>query len=162
MSIDHTKCDITGMVERHIMIAVDSSDNARRAVLFVGDFFGCYDGFQVTLLHIILEPEATYFRDNDERQKWLAKQRGESGKMMEEYKHILVDAGFPEDKVNVRIDTMRAPSVADCIIKEQDEMKCCTIVIGRRGISKKEEFIFGSTSNKVIHEAKKCAVLVIE
>ena len=53
MAIDHTQCEITGMVERHIMIAVDSSDNARRAVLFVGDFFGCYKGFQVTLLHII-------------------------------------------------------------------------------------------------------------
>jgi nucleotide-binding universal stress UspA family protein len=150
------------MVERHIMIAADSSDNARRAVLFVGDFFGCYEGFQVTLLHIILEPEATFFRGKDERQKWLADQRGESRKFMEEYRNILVNAGFPEDKVNVRIDTMRAPSVADCIIKEQDEMKCCTIVIGRRGISKKEEFIFGSTSNKIIHEARKCAVLVIE
>jgi nucleotide-binding universal stress UspA family protein len=162
MSIDHTKCDITGMVERHIMIAVDSSDNARRAVLFVGDFFGCYEGFQVTLLHIILEPEATFFRDNDEHQKWVTDQREESTKIMEEYKHILFDAGFSEDKINVRIDTMRAPSVADCIIKEQDEMKCCTIVIGRRGISKKEEFIFGSTSNRIIHEARKCAVMVIE
>src|SRR5210317_1693861 len=162
MSVDHTKCDITGMVERHIMVAVDSSENARRAVLFVGDFFGCYEGFQVTLLHIILEPEAAFFRNNDERQKWLDEHREESKKMMEEYKHILVDAGFSEEKVNMRIDTMRASSVADCIIKEQDEMKCCTIVIGRRGISKKEEFIFGSTSNKVIHEAKKCAVLVIE
>jgi nucleotide-binding universal stress UspA family protein len=162
MSIDHTKCDITGMVERHIMVAVDTSDNARRAVLFVGDFFGCYDGFQVTLLHIILEPEATFFRDNNERQEWLAEHRDESEKTMEEYRHILVDAGFPEDRVNVRIDMMRAPSVADCIIKEQEKMKCCTIVIGRRGISKKEEFIFGSTSNRIIHEARKCAVLVIE
>lgn len=162
MSVDHTKCEITGMVERHIMVAVDSSDNAKRAVLFVGDFFGCYEGFQVTLLHIILEPEATYFRDNDERQKWLAEKLAEARKVMEEYRHILVDAGFSQDKVSVRIDTMRAPSVADCIIKEQEEMKCCTIVIGRRGISKKEEFIFGSTSNKIIHEAKKCAVLVIE
>ena len=162
MGIDHTKCDITGMVERHIMIAADSSDNSRRAVLFVGDFFGCYEGFQVTLLHIILEPEATFFRDNDERQKWVTDQREESTKIMEEYKYILVDAGFPEDKINVRIETMRAPSVADCIIKEQDEMKCCTIVIGRRGISKKEEFIFGSTSNRIIHEARKCAVMVIE
>jgi len=162
MGIDHTKCDITGMVERHILIAVDSSENARRAVLFVGDFFGCYEGFQVTLLHIILEPEATFFRNNDERTKWLATQREEAQKVMGEYKNILTDAGFPEDKINVRIDSMRAPSVADCIIKEQDEMKCCTIVIGRRGISKKEEFIFGSTSNRIIHEAKKCAVLVIE
>jgi len=162
MAIDHTKCDITGMVERHIMIAVDSSDNARRAVLFVGDFFGCYEGFQVTLLHIILEPEATFFRNNEERKKWLASQRAEAQKVMKGYKNILTDAGFPEDKINVRIDSMRAPSVADCIIKEQEEMKCCTIVIGRRGISKKEEFIFGSTSNKIIHEARKCAVLVIE
>jgi len=162
MNTDHRECDITGMVERHIMVAVDSSDNARRAVLFVGDFFGCYEGFQVTLLHIILEPEATFFRDNDEFQKWLKKQRAESKKIMEEYKHILVDAGFSEEKVNIRIEIMRAPSVAECIIKEQEVMKCCTIVIGRRGISKKEEFIFGSTSNRIIHEAKKCAVLVIE
>lgn len=162
MAIDHTKCDITGMVERHILIAVDSSDNARRAVLFVGDFFGCYEGFQVTLLHIILEPEATFFRNNEERKEWLASQRAEAQKVMKGYKNILTDAGFPEDKINVRIDSMRASSVADCIIKEQEEMKCCTIVIGRRGISKKEEFIFGSTSNKIIHEARKCAVLVIE
>jgi len=162
MGINHTKCDITGMVERHIMIAVDSSDNARRAVLFVGDFFGCYEGFQVTLLHIILEPEATYFRDNEERQEWLSSNQEDAKKVMEEYRNILIDAGFLEDKINVRIDTMRAPSVADCIIKEQEEMKCCTIVIGRRGISKKEEFIFGSTSNRIIHDAKKCAVLVIE
>jgi nucleotide-binding universal stress UspA family protein len=150
------------MVERHIMVAVDGSENAKRAVLFVGDFFGCYEGFQVTLLNIILEPEATYFADNNERTKWLKEQRREAQKIMDEYRHILLDAGFSEDKVNVRIETMRAPSVADCIIKEQEEMKCCTIVIGRRGISKKEEFIFGSTSNKVIHEARKCAVLVIE
>ena len=162
MSVDHTKCDITGMVERHIMIAVDNSDNAMRAVLFVGDFFGCYEGFQVTLLHIILEPEATFFRDNAERRQWLDRNLEEAKNFMEEYRYILIDAGFPEDKINVRIDTMRAPSVADCIIKEQEEMKCCTVVIGRRGISKKEEFIFGSTSNRIIHEAKKCAVLVIE
>lgn len=162
MGIDHTKCDITGMVDRHLMIAVDTSENARRAVLFVGDFFGCYPGFQVTLLHIVLEPEATFFRDNAARQKWLAEKLAEARKVMEEYRHILLDAGFSEDRVNVRIDTMRAPSVADCIIKEQEEMKCCTIVIGRRGISKKEEFVFGSTSNRIIHEAKKCAVLVIE
>jgi nucleotide-binding universal stress UspA family protein len=162
MAIDYTKCDITGMVERHILIAVDSSDNARRAVLFVGDFFGCYEGFQVTLLHIILEPEATFFPNNEERSKWLVTQREEARKIMAEYKNILTDAGFPEEKINVRIDSMRASSVADCIIKEQEEMKCCTIVIGRRGISKKEEFIFGSTSNRVIHDARKCAVLIIE
>jgi nucleotide-binding universal stress UspA family protein len=162
MNNEHRECDITGMVERHIMVAVDSSDNARRAVLFVADFFGCYEGFQVTLLHIILEPADTYFKDGEERAKWLKEHRNQADKVMKEYKHILVDAGFPKDKVNVRVEITKGVSVADCIIKEQEKMKCCTIVIGRRGISKKEEFIFGSTSNKIIHEARKCAVLVIE
>jgi len=41
-------------------------------------------------------------------------------------------------------------------------LKCCTVVIGRRGLSKKEEFIFGSTSNRILHEANNCAVMVIE
>lgn len=162
MAGDMTNCDTTVKVDRHIMITVDGSDNARRAVLFVGDFFGCYKEFYVTLLHVILEPEATFFRDNGARVKWLAEKTGEAREFMEDYRSILRDAGFPDDRVDVRIDTMRGASVADCIIKEQEEMKCCTIVIGRRGISKKEEFIFGSTSNKIIHEAKKCAVLVIE
>jgi nucleotide-binding universal stress UspA family protein len=39
---------------------------------------------------------------------------------------------------------------------------CGTVVIGRRGISRKEEFIFGSTSNKILHTARDCSVWVIE
>ena len=52
--------------------------------------------------------------------------------------------------------------MASCIIRELEELKCCTVVIGRRGISKKEEFIFGSTSSRILHDAKNCAVMVIE
>lgn len=162
MDADQASCDTKIMGERHIMIAVDGSDNARRAVAFVADFLGCYTGLKVTLLHIILEPEDTYFPDEKTRRQWLADQDGDAKKFMKEYRHILVAAGFSEDKVDVRIDTMHGASIADCIMKEQEVMKCHIVVIGRRGISKKEEFIFGSTSNRIIHEAQKCAVLVIE
>jgi nucleotide-binding universal stress UspA family protein len=36
------------------------------------------------------------------------------------------------------------------------------VVVGRHHKSKAEEFLFGSTSSKLIHEAKKCAVWVVE
>lgn len=162
MDADQASCDTKVMGERHIMIAVDGSDNARRAVEFVADFLGCYAGLQVTLLHIILEPEATFFPDEETRRQWLADRDDVARKFMKEYRQILVKAGFSENKVDVRIDTMQGASIADCIMKEQETLKCHIVVIGRRGISKKEEFIFGSTSNRIIHEAKKCAVLVIE
>jgi nucleotide-binding universal stress UspA family protein len=162
MVLEQAQCDTRGSDVKHVMIAVDTSDNAKRAVLFVGDFLGCYERMRVTLLLVILEPEATFFRDNEVRQAWLAEKQEEARKVMEEYRDILLAAGFADDKVSVRVDIMQASSVADCILKAQEELKCSVIVIGRRGISKKEEFIFGSTSNRIIHEAQNCAVLVIE
>jgi nucleotide-binding universal stress UspA family protein len=35
-------------------------------------------------------------------------------------------------------------------------------VVGRRGVSKRQEFLFGSVSSKVVRDAKNCAVWVIE
>jgi len=49
------------------------------------------------------------------------------------------------------------------ILEELKKSGANTLVIGRRGISKKEEFIYGSTSNKLLHAAKGSAAMwVIE
>lgn len=148
--------------ERHILLAVDGSENARRAVLYVGDFLGGNRGFRVTLLNIIPEPPADYFGSEKDRREWADKQRTESLSMLEQYRTLLVQSGFPESRVEVRLDIRFCPSLADRILEEQKKLRCCTVVMGRRGISKKEEFIFGSTSNKILHSAKNCAVWVIE
>jgi len=156
------KCISDELVERHIMIAVDESDNAKRAVLFVGDFFGCYPSIRVTLLNIILEPASGFFEKDDDLDAWKKEKLEQAEQVLADYRRLLIDSGFPEDMVEARVEVMQGTSVADCIIEEQEQMKCCSVVIGRRGISKKEEFIFGSTSNKILHNAKNCAVMVIE
>jgi hypothetical protein len=53
-------------------------------------------------------------------------------------------------------------SIAECILGERERFVCGTVVIGRRGISKKEEFLFESISSKILHSARDCAVWVIE
>ena len=157
-----TKCNMGELVERQILIAVDASANSKRAVQFVGDFFGCYAGIKILLLTIILEPAPGYFDTEDARSDWTATQRTSAEKLLDDYQRLLVDSGFPQDNVLISIICKQAPSIADCILEEQANLKCCTVVIGRRGISRKEEFIFGSTSNKILHQARNCAVLVIE
>jgi nucleotide-binding universal stress UspA family protein len=52
--------------------------------------------------------------------------------------------------------------VGDAILEEQEKLRCCIVVVGRRGLSHNEEFVFGSTSSKILHNAKNCAVMVIE
>ena len=148
--------------DRRILVAADNSENAERAIFYVADFLGGVSGFHVTLLTVIPEPPEDYFETETERNSWIEEQKSEATRMLGKYRQILIQSGFVEDKVETIIDIRECPSVADCIIDVQQQLKCCTIVIGRRGISKKEEFLFGSTSNKIIHSGKNCAVWVIE
>ena len=70
--------------------------------------------------------------------------------------------GFPEDKVRIRSFVNKKKSFADAILNMRCDLTCCTVVVGRHHKSKTEEFLFGSTSSKLIHEAKNCAVWVVE
>ncbi len=152
---EHTK-------DRHILIAVDESENARRAVKYVAGLLGGVPGFRVTLLSIIPEPSEDFFAADADRKDWTEKYRARALAMLEDFRNTLVSSGFGEGRVDLVVDSMFCPSVAECIIDEQKKLGCSTIVVGRRGISRKEEFLFGSTSNKILHEVKDCAVWVIE
>lgn len=148
--------------DKHILIAVDESENAKRAVLYVADFLGGFPGFRVTLLHVIPEPPEDYFDTEEERHQWIENQSSKMKRLLENYKNILIQSGFLEDKIKININIRPCTSIAECILDELSKIKACTVVVGRRGLSKKEELIFGSTSNKILHEAKNCSVWVIE
>lgn len=152
-------CQIEG---RHVLVAVDGSENARRAVLYVADFLGGVPGFRVTLLSIVPEPSEDYFETDEERKDWIDKHTSEAEEILGNYREVLIQSGFKENKVAVSVEVRNCPSIADCILDDQKSLGCCTIVLGRRGLSKKEEFLYGSTSNKILHTVNNCAVWVVE
>jgi nucleotide-binding universal stress UspA family protein len=157
--ISRQSCQIK---DRHLLVAVDGSENAKRAVLYVADFLGGVPGFRVTLLTIIQAPSEDYFETCEERTAWIEEHSSGGEKMLRSYREVLIQSGFSEDKVMLNVEVRNCPSIADCILDDQKKLGCCTIVLGRRGISKKEEFLYGSTSNKILHSGKNCAVWVIE
>lgn len=79
-----------------------------------------------------------------------------------DYKKILVAAGIGEDRVRTRCSVLKCASIGDAILKEQEALRCCILVLGRRGLSHQEEFVFGSTTSRVLRYARRCAVMVIE
>jgi nucleotide-binding universal stress UspA family protein len=119
-------------------------------------------GFRVTLLSIIPDPSEDFFAVDVDRKQWIEKYRARVLKMLEECRQILVAAGFGKERVDVVVDSMYCPSVAECIIMEQKKLRCSTIVVGRKGMSRREEILFGSTSDRILHEVKDCAVWVVE
>ena len=153
------KCELR---EKNILIAVDGSDNARKAVLYVAGLLGGLEGFRITLFHVIpLAPE-DYFPSAEERTRWIVEKRREADQALVKYRRILEGAGMSASTISTRISEGTHPSAAEAILSAQRDLGCCTLVMGRRGLSKKEEFIFGSTSNRILHAEKNCALWIIE
>ncbi len=148
--------------DKHLLIAVDESDSSRRAVLYVADFLGGFAGFTVTLLEVIPAPETDFFDTAAEQDAWVRNKLEAARKMLENYRQVLIQSGFPENKVRHRACIEESRSFSDAILEMRCDLTCCTIVVGRHHKSKTEEFLFGSTSSRLIHEAKNCAVWVVE
>ena len=147
---------------KNILIAVDESENSRRAVQYVAQLLGGLGGFKVTILHVIPQPEEDFFNTPADRETWLARYREKVDAMLADYREILFGAGFPPEDVSVRFPVRYCPSLAECILAEREEINYGTIVVGRQGLSRSEEFIFGSISSKIVSHARNCAVWVVE
>jgi nucleotide-binding universal stress UspA family protein len=147
---------------RNVLIAVDESENARRAVSYVGNLLGGLGGFRVMILHVVPEPEEDFFATSEEKDEWLKKRRKKVDAMLDDYRRMLIDAGFDPDHVSARSTLRYCPSMAECILAERDETEYSTIVVGRQGLSRREEFLFGSISSKIVNHARNCTVWVVE
>lgn len=153
---------VNGEKEKRILIGVDNSEDSEKAVKYVAGLLGGLPGFFVTLLHIVPAPPEDYFFSDEDLAERVAKERASSIETIEDYRRILVHSGFREDKVAVMIETRYCPSVAECILDVQQKTDSCTIVIGRKNLSRKEEILFGSTSDNILHAGKHCAVWLVE
>lgn len=132
-----------------ILLAFDGSPGSKRAVDFVGKAMGA-SNFAVELIHVI--------RGEQEKYVSLAKEAMEIE--FDEMKKKLIGFGFEPDLVELKILT-GAVSRAEAIIKEASSGNFGTIVVGRRGLSKVQEFFMGRVGNKVVQMAKKQAVWVV-
>jgi nucleotide-binding universal stress UspA family protein len=147
---------------KKILLAVDTSENSRRAVSYVSQMIGGLAGFTVIFLHVINPPEEDYFPNPSEHDKWLQQYRYDIESLLEKYRQILIQADFDPKAVALKIVLRHRPSIAECILEEQHRLGCSTIVIGRQGLSRSEEILFGSVSSKLVVRAKSCTVWIVE
>lgn len=147
---------------KNILIAVDESDNARRAVSYVGQLLGGLPGFKVAVLHVVPEPEEDYFPTDEKKEEWLQEHTKKIDDLLKAHRDLLIRKGFDPSDVAVRSTLRYCPSMAECILSERDETEYDTIVVGRQGLSRNEEFLFGSVSSKIVTHARNCTVWVVE
>jgi nucleotide-binding universal stress UspA family protein len=158
-----------------ILVAIDGSENSKRAVEYVaGVVKGC-PNFEITLLHIERLPDRDIFADEDAWKKECVAHRRKIETFLSENKQMMADYGIPAKRVCTDyIKSCHSPlagepsycsrgtSIALDILHVAENAHFGTVVIGRRGVSKAEEFMFGSVSNKIIHSGKNCTIWVVQ
>lgn len=148
---------------KNLLIAIDLSENSLHALDYVGEMMSCHPSVQFTLLHVIKAPSPDIVPSEEERARQIEEMRSEAMALMEQAAGRLISRGVDEKQITIKIQVCKAPvSIADLILSEQQSGDHGTVIIGRRGLSKREEFLFGSVSSKVVREARRCAVWVVE
>lgn len=146
---------------RRFLIPVDDSPGTRRAVMYAGDLLCNLGEVEIHLLHVVAGPDEDLIPPEQDRQQWVADHMRNGNMIVGDAKDMLVRAGVAEKDIHCHVRHTVNATVAECVLNEQKTVKADTIVIGRRGVSKSEEFLFGSTSNSIVHAAGNFAVWVV-
>lgn len=154
-----------------ILVAVDGSEGSMHAVDYVGRMLGG-SGPAVTLMNVIRSLDLFgsqagapgYSEQEKDLQDvgrlQLRKMKEEMMVVLDEAKRRLVAAGGNPERIDTRIIT-DVSSRAGVIVELARKEGYGTIVVGRRGLSKVQEFFMGRVSNKVIQMAREMAVWVV-
>lgn len=147
---------------RCVLVAVDGSDNSRRAVEHVAEMLADRKDVRFVLLHVISEPDPDYFGSAPAAKlEWVAAQKLEAGGYMRGYVAILNEAGVAPDRIETEVRELRCPSLAQCILEECARRGAGVLVLGRQGRGAREELLMGSVSKAAVHHSKGRAVWVV-
>ncbi len=168
--LQHTKrlilCVTHGKIESgKLLVPIDSSLNSKRVLDHVAWLLTEAGPMAVTILHVLaslIVMDVNLMWTGLAELESTIEQRliDDAEEMLSQAKTYLMERDVPTFAIKTRLET-RAAGVARTILKEAKEGGYGSIMIGRRGVSRTERFLFGSVSNKIVQQARDIAVWVI-
>ncbi len=157
---------------KDFLLGVDDSEASMKVVQYVAKMAKNTDRL-IFLVHIVRALElltATYdpFFTLDSKVEWMKRLeqehmkevRDRMGDFFDKAQALLREAGIRKNNIRCEIVT-GSFSRAYSILEEARNRGCSTIFVGRRGMSKVEEFLMGRVSNKVLQMSTDKTVCVV-
>ncbi|MFO8112705.1 MAG: universal stress protein [Desulfosalsimonadaceae bacterium] len=141
-----------------MLVPLNDSKSSKGVIEFLLNMSLCDDN-TFTLIHIFREPSSG---EELMGKKFMAEMPARLEKMLEDTKQRLVEEkGFNGD--NIQIELVKGySSVSEGIIDYFKKGGFDMVVIGRKQMSKSEEFVLGDISAKLIRNLPKASILVVK
>ena len=140
------------------LIALDGSKDALKAVDFAGTFLAGH-AVDFRLLYVIRGGE----KNNEilsSSEDFVHNAEKNIVRAFDEAKTHLIAKGFKPDCITTQIIT-GVRSRAAAIVEEGKKLDVGTIIMGRRGLSRTQDFFMGRVTNKVVYLAREKSVWIV-
>lgn len=145
------------MAQKKLLVLVDGSERSIKTVQYVGKFLPPA-GMHVVLFHIFdpvpecywdLENEPQSIKTIGHLRSWEQQKKKNIEEFMKTAKDLLVNCGFDEPAIEIKIQN-RQQGIARDIIKEAEDGGYGAVVLRRQGFNALESLVIGSVANKLI------------
>lgn len=158
---------------KNILIAVDGSQCALKAVDYIGHQFSGVGDVKLTLLHVLPYVPTTFWDDGHiltkkEKEtrkevvdKWLENQRLKLDPIFNTATQGLTRRGIKQEQIETKTIS-DSQDVADSILEEARNGGYLTLVLGRCGLSPAKRFLMGSVTTKILNHGAGIAICIVE
>lgn len=158
---------------KNILIAVDGSQCALRAVDYIGHQFSGVSDVKLTLLHVLPYVPTAFWDDGHiltkkEKEtrkevvdKWLENQRLRLDPIFNTAIQGLIRRGIKQEQIETKTIS-DSQDVAGSILEEARNGGYLTLVLGRCGLSPAKRFLMGSVTTKILNHGAGIAICIVE
>lgn len=142
-----------------ILIPVADSASSTAVVDYIAALGLCPDSAQVTLLYVNRTPSGS---EELMGYRFIAALPERGNNALQRARNILVNSGLKAENVHTEIISGPFATVGDGIIAYFNKNPHTLVVIGRKKMSKAEEFVLGDVSVKLVRALENTAVMVVK
>ena len=146
-------------MDNSMLVALNDSISSQAVIDFLADLPLSREEVNVTLIHVYRKPAAV---EDLMGQRFTSEQPSRFMNVLEEAKDKLVARGFLSENIKLDLVEDPFPTVADGIIDRFKKDNYDMVVIGRKNMSKAEEFVLGDISVKLVRVLGAAAILVVK
>ena len=145
-------------MKNSVLVAWSDSISSRAALDYLVGLSMCQEDVQITLLHVFRKASAS---EELMGKTFTDKEAKRLSNLLQDAKNTLVEKGFSPDNINILMVKEPYPTISDGIIDQFKNQKFDMVLIGRKRMSKAEEFVMGDISVKLVRALENAAVLVV-